>query len=218
MTVERVAGSDVYGTSMACTRYLLAHGGSQRYAIACNPTSFVDAVSISGWAYANRVPVMLQTWGATAADRGFDAEAASVIAGRDLIVCGGEMAVSQDSVSGLGAKSVTRLGGDTLYDTNLRIVGFALENGMSASDVAVASDIYSFSGVDALAASALAGRRGGVVLLAQSNPAYEPGKSTDMALSFIKDHKNEIRNVYVLGGEVAQTPEFYQQIEDALGK
>ena len=68
------------------------------------PTSFVDAVSISGWAYANRVPVMLQTWGGSAAERGFGAEAASVIAGRDLIVCGGEMAVSDGSVSGLGGE------------------------------------------------------------------------------------------------------------------
>ena len=216
LSVERVAGDDVYGTSMACTRYLLAHGGSQRYAIACNPTSFVDAVSISGWAYANRVPVMLQTWGATAAERGFDAEAASVIAGRDLIVCGGEMAVSDGSVNSLGAASVTRLGGDTLYDTNLEIVGFALENGMSASDVAVASDIYSFSGVDALAASALAGRRGGVVLLAQSNPAYEPAVEIGSALGFISAHASEVSRVHVLGGEVAQTPEFYRQIEDAL--
>ena len=161
---------------------------------------------------------MLQTWGATAADRGFDAEAASVIAGRDLIVCGGEMAVSQDSVSGLGAKSVTRLGGDTLYDTSLAIANWELEHGMSAGNVCIASSIYDFNGVDALAASALVGNGRGVVLLANSNPAYEPGESTDMALSFIKDHKNEIRNVYVLGGEVAQTPEFYQQIEDALGK
>ncbi|MDY2625268.1 MAG: cell wall-binding repeat-containing protein, partial [Coriobacteriales bacterium] len=215
--VERVAGDDVYGTSMACTRYLLDNGGSQRYAIACNPTSFADAVSISGWAYANKAPVMLQTWGDTAAERGFDAEAASVIAGRELIVCGGKLAVSDESVSGLGAERVTRLGGDTIYDTSRTIAEWELGPGMSASDVAVASSIYDFNGVDALAASALAGRRGGVVLLAQSNPDYdEPGESTDMALSFIKGRKDKIRNVYVLGGEVAQTPEFYRQVEDAL--
>ena len=216
LSVERVDGADVYGTSMACTRYLLAHGGNQQYAIACNPTSFADAVSISGWAYANKVPVMLQTWGDTAAERGFDAEAASVIANRNLIVCGGELAVSDESVNNLGAHSVTHLPGTTIYDTSLAIANWELEHGMSASDVCIASSIYDFNGVDALAASALAGNGRGVVLLANSNPAYEPGESTDMALSFIKDHKDEVRNIYVLGGTVASTPEFYDAVEAAM--
>jgi putative cell wall-binding protein len=219
LSVERVAGDDVYGTSMACTSYLMEHGGSTQYAIACSPASFVDAVSISGWAYRNKVPVMLQTWGSSAADRGFDAAAASVISGRDLIVCGGAGAVTDESVSGLGAASVTRLGGATLYDTSLAIADWEMEHGMSASDVTVASSISSFSGVDALAASALAGRNGGVVLLAQSNPnGYEPEVETGSALGFITAHKDEIESVHVLGGEVAQTPGFYAQIEAALGE
>ena len=218
LSVERVDGADVYGTSMACTRYLLAHGGSAEYAIACSPTSFYDAVSVSGWAYANRVPVMLQTWGGSAAERGFDAEAASVIAGRDLIVCGGTGAVTDESVSGLGAASITRLGGATIYDTSLAIAEWELENGMSAADVSVASAIQQYNGVDALAASALAGKRGGVVLLAQSNPSYYPPQSMDMALGFISDHAGEVEKVHVLGGAVANTPELYSAIGTALGE
>ncbi|MDY2626537.1 MAG: putative Ig domain-containing protein [Coriobacteriales bacterium] len=218
LSVERVAGADVYGTSMACTRYLLAHGGSAEYAIACSPTSFYDAVSVSGWAYANKVPVMLQTWGGSAAERGFDAEAASVIAGRDLIVCGGTGAVTDESVSGLGAASITRLGGATIYDTSLAIAKWELEHGMSAADVSVASAIQQYNGVDALAASALAGKRGGVVLLAQSNPSYYPPQSMDMALGFISDHAGEVEKVHVLGGAVANTPELYSAIGTALGE
>lgn len=215
--VKRVAGDDVYGTSMACTQTLMGiEGASSRYAIACNPTSFADAVSISGWAYANKVPVMLQTWGDTAAERGFTDEAAQVISGRELIVCGGKLAVSDESVNNLGAASITRLGGATLYDTSLAIANWELEHGMSAGNVCIASSIYDFNGVDALAASALAGNGRGVVLLANSNPAYEPGESTDMALSFIKDHKDEVRNIYVLGGTVASTPEFYDAVEAAM--
>ena len=87
---------------------------------------------------------------------------------------------------------------------------------MSAGNVCIASSIYDFNGVDALAASALVGNGRGVVLLANSNPAYEPGESTDMALSFIKDHKDEVRNIYVLGGTVASTPEFYDAVEAAM--
>ncbi|MDY2626049.1 MAG: cell wall-binding repeat-containing protein, partial [Coriobacteriales bacterium] len=201
-----------------CTRYLLAHGGSQRYAIACNPTSFVDAVSISGWAYANRVPVMLQTWGDTAADRGFDAEAQQILAGRQLIVAGGPAAVSDESLAGIDAASVTRLGGADAFQTSLSIAEWELEHGMSASSISVASAIEQYNGVDALAASALAGRRGGVLLLAQSNPAYEPAVETGSALGFISEHASEVSRVHVLGGEVAQTADFYQQIEDALGE
>ena len=215
--VARVYGDDVYGTSMACTQALVSSGhGNSQYAIACNPTNFADAVSISGWAYRNKVPIMLQTWGGSAAERGYDAEATSVIAGRDLIVCGGEMAVSQDSVSGLGAKSVTRLGGDTLYDTSLAIANWELRHGMSASYVALASAITSYNGVDALAASALAGRSGGVVLLVQSNPNYEPYVETSGALNFIASPCDEIQQVFVLGGTVASTPALYEDVRAAL--
>ena len=154
----------------------------------------------------------------TSADRGFDAEAQQILTGRQLIVAGGPAAVSDESLAGIDAASVTRLGGADAFQTSLAIAEWELEHGMSASSISVASAIEQYNGVDALAASALAGRKGGVVLLAQSNPAYEPAPETSAALGFISEHASEVSRVHVLGGEVAQTPEFYQQIEDALGE
>ena len=214
LAVERVAGSDVYATSMACTQRLIEEGGSADWAIACSPASFADAVSISGWAYANKVPVMLQTWGDTAADRGFDAAAMEVLKTRRVVVCGGTGAVSDESVAGL---DVERLGGATMYDTNAAIAGWTLEHGMSAGDVTVASAILDYNGVDALAGSALAGRRGGVVLLAQSNGAF-PYSDTSTALGFIGAHEPQVQMVHVLGGEAASTPALYDAIKGALGE
>lgn len=214
LSVERVYGDDVYGTSMACTKRLLRiDGASTQYAIACNPTTFADAVSISGWAYRNKVPVMLQTWGDTAEERGFDSEARSILKGRQVIVTGGPAAVSDESVSGC---NVQRLGGATIYDTSLAIAQWEINHGMGASTVSLASCIYAFNGVDALAASALAGRTGGVVLLVQTNPYYEPYVEASMALNFISDHRNEVENVYVLGGETANAPWLVDDARDAL--
>lgn len=215
LTVERVAGPDVYGTSVACEQKLLGTGdASSQYAIACNPTNFADAVSISGWAYAEKVPIMLQTWGDTAAERGFEEDSLELLQGRQVVVCGGTGAVSEESVAGLDVAA--RLGGDTLYDTNLAIVDWELAHGMTVEDVSVASSIYSFNGVDALAASALAGRARGVILLAQSNPDYEPYVYTESALSFVGEHAAETKAVHVLGGEIAQTADFYTAIEQAF--
>ena len=218
LSVKRVWGDDVYATSMACTRACLEAGGSSEYAVVSSPASFYDAVSISGWAYANKVPVMLQTWGDSADARGFDSEALSILAGRKVIVTGGELAVSSSSLTGIDQSGITRLGGTDAYDTSLKIAEWELEHGMSAANVSIASAIQQYNGVDALAASALAGKKGGVVLLAQSNPVYEPAQSTDMALKFVSDHASEVRTVHVLGGAVANTQEFYEQIEAALGE
>lgn len=216
VSVERVWGDDAYGTSLAVSQKLVNElGGNAQYAVAVNPTNFADAVSISGWAYRNKVPVMLQTWGDTAADRGYTDEALQILTGRTVIVCGGTSAVSDESVAGL---STVRLGGETLYDTSRAIANWEIaEGGMSAADVSIASAAEPLKGVDALAASALAGRNGGVVLLAQSNPEYYPPVATDVALSFITSCKDEIEAVHVLGGTSASTEEFYGAIKEAMG-
>ena len=86
----------------------------------------------------------------------------------------------------------------------------------SVSSVCIASSIDSFRGADALAASALAGRENGVILLAQSNPDFYPPESTDMALKFLTDHKGDIQTVHVLGGETANTLEFFDQIDNMI--
>lgn len=212
LSVNRIAGDDVYQTSLACTRALLAQGGSDEYAIACNPTSFADAVSISGWAYAKRVPIMLQTWGDSAAGRGYDDEARQILQQRTVIVCGGSGAVSDESVAGL---STIRLAGDDIYATSAAVADWTLEHGMSASNVTVASAILDYKGVDALAACALAGRSQGVVLLAQSNGAF-PYANTRTVLEFLAAHESQIYEVNVLGGTAASTPQFYNDIKAVL--
>ena len=212
--VSRICGDTIYETSLAISQKIVELGGSSDEAIVANPTAFQDAVSASSFAYRYHVPILLQTWGDTAADRGYDQAGLDFLAGRECIVLGGAAAVSDDSVSSLDV--VHRCAGATAYDTSLAIAEYFVETGrLNASSVSIASGIVPYMGVDALAAAAIAGRQGGVVLLAQPNGSYDY-YSTAAPDAFIDAHKADVRQVHVLGGAVVMPDAFFTSVQERL--
>jgi hypothetical protein len=109
------------------------------------------------------------------------------------VIVGGTSAVPDAIKTQLGsAYTYERLGGADRYETSRIVAAFAAREGMSWSTVGVATGT---SFPDALAASALIGKRGGVLLLTDASGAS--------VASEIGSHASAINRVYVLGGTSA---------------
>lgn len=163
--VERVAGADRTDTSLE----LYAKGGKGwgRTAVIATGSGFADALSVSPYAYATKAPVFLVGASGlssgqrhTLHDGGFTT----------LLVIGGEAVIPEsvvhDAAALAGVKAtVTRLSGATRYETSVSVAEYALAHGLHADGLVIASGA---NFPDALAAGPLAGRRGSVMLLADS--------------------------------------------------
>ena len=81
----------------------------------------------------------------------------------------------------------------------------------------------SAKGVDALSGAALAGKKGGVMLLVSAQPAIEKEnlttvEGTDSAgdASFLSAHADEVAQTYVLGGKFVVPEAFVDDIKAML--
>jgi peptidoglycan LD-endopeptidase LytH len=166
LEVERIAGSDRYGTAAELARRVGAEAigrvDGRRTAFLASGRAFPDALSVGPLAHAARIPVLL-----TPPDSLAPATAAVLaeLGIERVIVLGGESAVSSRVTAQLGVPS-TRLSGSDRTATAARIARFAVDSlGFTTSEVVMArGDAFP----DALAAAAYAGRRRSPLLLAQS--------------------------------------------------
>lgn len=225
-SVERVYGNQSYDTSVECARMIaglneeLEEGlasaswwmkreywgdlGSAPVIVAYGQ-NFQDALSMSSFAYRYRAPILLQTFGDTAAERGLTEEAVDLVsssfAEARIYVAGGEGAVSSASLEAVGfdeASGDVRLWGEDGYDTSLAIAEYMVENGfLYARGIVMASGALQAKGLDALAGAALAGQYEIPVLLANGQAAFG---SVDMSAveGFLAEY--DVSAAYVLGG------------------
>ena len=174
-TVEqRVFGDYAYDTSVECARLIAQHGGGAD-AIVAMGTNFQDALSISSFAYAYKLPIFLTTpW----EGRDLPASAVAAIKGMSgtIWVPGGPGAVPETAVEYVfGGRTITRLYGYDGYETSNYIARFMVEQGyLSAENCVVACGAQGPKGTDALAGAALAGKHGpgqlgGPMLLVNGN-------------------------------------------------
>ena len=224
-TIERVYGDAAYDTSVACAEKIVGHGASCEYAIVAYGQNFQDALSMSSFAYRYGVPIFLQTHGAVSAERHLTAGASSMLStgafsNAKIFVAGGAGAVSEASVEGVfgGLRGGARLWGNTGFDTSNAIANYLVENNLlSASVVCVASGAVAPGGADALAGAALAGKAGGVVLLANGNAEIE-AVDTVTVDSFLKNHASSIENAYILGGTYVMPVSLKNKIDIILAR
>ena len=227
--VERVFGNGAEDTSVECAKRLVTEkkaAGESDFskAIVSMCDNFQDALSISSFAYAYHIPILLESSAETADGRALTADAISLLTAGDfanakVFVPGGTGAIAKDSVEGkVGENRVTRLAGESGYDTSNVIAEWLTTNGdkegepyMSASTAVVANGGLSTNGVDALSGSALAGKNKSVVLLVNTNPNIEATNLFTINGYFF-DSRANIETAYVLGGTAVVNTSLEQRL------
>ena len=212
LTVRRIYGTNSYDTSMACARLIAEWGGSTDEAIVAMSTNFQDALSMSSYAYKYKVPIVLQTWGDTSADRGFTDEEQAFLQGKNLLVAGGTGAVSDESLEGMTVRA--RLWGEDGYDTSNAIAKWMTEQGyLSPRVVVLACGAQGPCGVDALAGAALAGRASAPMLLVNTNTELD-GTRTVVIDDYLASQKGNVTHAYVLGGQFVMPDDILATLSD----
>lgn len=206
LTMERIAGSNRQETA-ARVAAKTADAKSPSTVIVASGENFPDALSISPYAYAKGYPIYLTE------DRGalsFSTLKAIQSLGtvERVIIVGSSAVVSESSESQLEsiAPTVERWSGSNRYETSLRIAEGAVADGMTWSNVVVASG-ENFP--DGLAGASLAGKSGGVLLLTAQ------GEASAVAHA-IASAKGKVKSCYVLGSEAAVSANAKKQIDSAF--
>lgn len=187
MQVQRIQGQNRYETAANiaatavenCDRAFLASGND-----------FADALSISSYAAANGIPLLL-----TAPDRLPEAtsQVLKAMGVTEITLIGGEKAISakvQEELEKAGY-TVERLYGDDRYKTNVTI----LESLAFDLDQAVVATGTKFP--DALAGSVLAARENNPIILV---PLNENALQNSPTSAYLNTYREEINNFFILGG------------------
>ena len=226
-TVEqRVFGEYAHDTSVECAKLIAQHGGGAD-AIVAMGTNFQDALSISSFAYAYKLPIFLTTpW----EGRDLPASAVAAIKGMSgtIWVPGGPGAVPETAVEYVfGGRTITRLYGYDGYETSNYIARFMVEQGyLSAENCVVACGAQGPKGTDALAGAALAGKHGpgqlgGPMLLVNGNSSL--GGENFVTIdeqgdwSWMTSCASSVGHVWVLGGEYVMPQSAVDRIKATLG-
>lgn len=226
-TVERrIFGEYAHDTSVECARLIAQHGGGAD-AIVAMGTNFQDALSISSFAYAYKLPIFLTTpW----EGRDLPASAVAAIKGMSgtIWVPGGPGAVPETAVEYVfGGRTITRLYGYDGYETSNYIARFMVEQGyLSAENCVVACGAQGPKGTDALAGAALAGKHGpgqlgGPMLLVNGNSSL--GGENFVTIdeqgdwSWMTSCASSVGHVWVLGGEYVMPQSAVDRIKATLG-
>ena len=199
--VTRIAGADRQGTSLEVMRQAKSIGANFDAVVVATGSSFPDSLSISPYAYASGVPILLTN----SAGMLTEAEVAEVLATpkvKRAIIVGGTSAVSQQVEAQLGAGiACERIWGNDRYLTSAEIVRWEIAHGLSWAHPAVATgENYP----DALTGAALAGNRHSPLVLAHA--------STDVGVGLVQEAHGQVQSGYVLGGTSAVS----DQIASAL--
>ena len=228
-THERIFGNEYWETSIECAKYIKSNGGNpNKEAIVAMGTNFQDALSISSYAYANKIPIFLETDANNGRNLTESAQNAiwDIVGNNNTIyVPGGPGAVKTETVEGVfdseGQKSrVKRMYGENGFDTSKAIAETLVsEEKLSAKTVVIANGAEGPKGTDALAGAALAGKNGGVILLANSNEGCGDVSTVtlDDFLSAASNAK-QVENAYILGGTYVMPNEIMTTTQSALWK
>lgn len=183
-----VAGQQAQDTANMVARKL----PSSEVCFIATSWGYQDALSASSFAYAKRAPMFLTNSAGT-----LDRSTLACIRSKNfkrVVLIGGESVLSPEIVQQLnkvGIKDIQRIAGDTAYDTSALFAQWALNHGMKANNMAIATG-YGYE--DALVGAALCGKKDSIMVLADD--------SNTSAVDLIVDaQKNKISNYYILGGE-----------------
>ncbi len=209
-SVDRLAGSDRYQTSVAVARAVAEYAPVPvETAIIATGGSFADALAASPMSTAGIAPVVLA---------GPDGLAGNVLGAldeigiTDIVIVGGSAAVStaiQESLeAAFGADVVTRVAGSNRYATSAAIAAYAAQTaGLGWDSVSVATGENC---PDALSGGVAQGHLRAVLLLT-------PGTSLDGTVAgTLAARGAEVTHLTFLGGDSALAPAVRTAVADAL--
>ena len=187
MQVQRIQGQNRYETAANIAATAVE---TSEKAFLASGNDFADALSISSYAAANGIPLLL-----TAPDKLPEAtsKALKTLGVTEITLIGGEKAISakvEQELEKAGYK-VDRLSGEDRYKTNITI----LENLAFDLDQAVIATGTKFP--DALAGSVLAARENNPIILV---PLNENALLNSPTSDYLNTYREEIDNFFILGG------------------
>ena len=205
-TIQRIAGDTRYDTSLKVASSLANPSDT---VIVTTGSNYADALSISPYAFATGSPVVLCNPSSGLSDSAL--KAIKKAGYKKAVIVGGTSAVPASVTSQLKAQgigSITRLSGDTRYETSAKIAEFELKQNVGFTmDGAYLATGQNFP--DALAAGALSGKH--LVPLLLVDP------SAREACSFLSKYKGEVSRVTFVGGTNAIGNAEAASITRALG-
>lgn len=184
LKVERISGKSRYSTSLEVAKKVREKSSNKTSAIVVSGQSFADALSVSSLATKNGTPIVLteatkmsneskkemNTWGI-----------------ENITVVGGQNSVNDAALSGINAKSKSRIAGKSRYSTSLAVAKAAYGN---ADRILLASGE---NAADALSAGAVTNVAKSPLVLVGKNSVSPELKE------FIKT--NKVGRITVIGGE-----------------
>jgi putative cell wall-binding protein/subtilisin family serine protease/uncharacterized protein YjdB len=198
--VTRLSGSNRQLTGMAVYEALGDEAGD--VAIVASGSNFADSLSISPYAYAAKAPLFV-----TDSDGNLTQEQTEAIENggfEQVLVLGGEKAVSSQVETDLSSIGCTRLAGADRYATSVAVASWEIAQGMTCDEMAVASGA---NYPDALAGGPLCGENNSIMLLTSSS-------STDKASELLSENSGSISTGYILGGTGAVSDGTAAKIEE----
>jgi putative cell wall-binding protein len=198
IATERIAGNDRMQTADKIARRVIEKSSADTIII-CSGQNFPDALSISSYAFAQKMPILL-----TGSDGKLTADSLAIAEnfGKAIIV-GGKGAVSLDVKTQLTTIKAVRYAGDDRYGTSAEIINNLYGGKTSMLAVATGSDYP-----DALVGATLAGKSGGAILLVD-------GQGTSLTADQ-KTIVGQAGSVRILGGTAAVSDAMKASVDDTL--
>lgn len=205
VTVERVWGLSAADTSVACAEKIeeIDQGrNSQDTVIVATSVSFVDAVSVSSFAYLYHIPILIvsNSTANPATDRKLTADALALASSYSKIfIPGGPGALPKSSVEEVFVDEgveIERIWGKTGLDTSNAVAKRLVETDrLSVSSVGVANGEEAMNGIDALAAASLCGKLKAPIILVD-----RAGTASGIS-DYITNNAGNIQTVEFFGGK-----------------
>lgn len=194
--IIRLGGADRMQTAERIETEVMKSSSADTVII-CSGQDFPDALSVSAYAYAQKMPILLT------GNDGRLTDASAAIAGnfKNAILIGQTGAVSEDVRAQLPGINVKRCGGNDRYQTSLQVVGQLYGGNVPLLAVATGDDFP-----DALAGASFAGSQGGAILLVDNSGIHLNPEQK----AIIKGSGS----VRILGGEGAVSFSMKQAIDD----
>lgn len=202
--VVRIAGEDRIDTAVAIARFLVDAGVDIDEVVLASAGNFPDALAGGSFAAEVQAPILLSA--PDVLDPRVEALLRDLGADVDVLVLGGEAAISQevvDQILALG-NDVERLAGEDRFETSAAVADALFDD---ATAVVVATGA---AFPDALSASALAARLHAPVLLVGSDVP-------ESVRQYLETRAGQIDVVYVLGGRNAVSGAVRAEVQQLLG-
>ncbi|OAA91908.1 cell wall-binding repeat-containing protein [Clostridium ljungdahlii] len=177
--ISRISGNNRYGTA---ARVATINWTTSDNVVLVSGEGYADAVSASSLAKKLDAPILLTSSNALSPEA---EDALNILRAKNVYVIGGNASISQSIRDGLKSKyTLTELGGQNRYETNVAVAKELITLGVSASNVIVVGG-QGFA--DALSVAPVAAAKGQILLLANNDQ-----DSVQSVINFAKNNNSKV--------------------------